>query len=113
MARKLMVALWRFLEHGLLPEGRRLERTAALIRAAASAYQGGRMMTVVIHGPYSTAVSDGSHRRRWFEERAGTQKGRTRRVAIVALARKLMVALWRFLEHGLLPEGAVLSAPQR
>ncbi|WP_178134157.1 hypothetical protein [Vineibacter terrae] len=56
----------------------------------------------------------GSALSRWFEERAGTQKGRTRRVAIVALARKLMVALWRFLEHGLLPEGgAVLSAPQR
>jgi transposase len=26
------------------------------------------------------------------------------------LARKLMVALWRFLEHGLVPEGAVLRA---
>jgi transposase len=52
----------------------------------------------------------GSALSRWFEERAGDQKGRVRRIAIVALARKLMVALWRFLEHGLVPEGAVLRA---
>ena len=31
-----------------------------------------------------------------------------RRIAIVALARKLMIALWRYLEHGLVPKGAVL-----
>src|SRR5882672_7295407 len=47
---------------------------------------------------------------RWFEERVGHQKGRVRRIAIVALARKLMVALWRFLEHGVVPEGANLRA---
>lgn len=52
----------------------------------------------------------GSALSRWFEERVGDQKGRVRRIAIVALARKLMVALWRFLEHGLVPEGAVLRA---
>jgi len=28
----------------------------------------------------------------------------------VALARKLLVALWRYIEHGVLPEGAVLNA---
>ena len=32
-----------------------------------------------------------------------------KRVAIVALARKLMVALWRYLTSGLVPEGAVLK----
>ena len=53
----------------------------------------------------------GSALSRWFEERAGDQKGRVRRIAIVALARKLMVALWRVLEHGLVPEGALLRAP--
>lgn len=52
----------------------------------------------------------GSALSRWFEERVGDQKGRVRRIAIVALARKLMVALWRFLEHGLVPEGALLRA---
>jgi transposase len=33
-----------------------------------------------------------------------------RRIGIVALARKLLVALWRYLEHGALPQGAVLKA---
>jgi transposase len=47
---------------------------------------------------------------RWFEERVGQQKGAGKRIAIVALARKLMVALWRFLCEGLLPEGAILRA---
>jgi len=43
---------------------------------------------------------------RWFHERVGTAKGRIRKIAIVALARKLMVALWRYLETGLVPPGA-------
>jgi transposase len=46
---------------------------------------------------------------RWFRARVGTAKGATRRRAIVAVARKLMVALWRYLETGLVPEGAVLK----
>jgi len=46
----------------------------------------------------------------WFASRVGDQKGRVRRIAIVALARKLMVALWRFLTQGLVPEGAKLRA---
>ena len=45
---------------------------------------------------------------RWFRERVGELKGRMRRIAIVALARKLTVALWRYLETGLIPTGAVL-----
>jgi transposase len=44
----------------------------------------------------------------WFRERVGDLKGRIRRIAIVALARKLMVALWRYLETGLVPHGAVM-----
>jgi transposase len=44
----------------------------------------------------------------WFRQRVGDLKGRPRRIAIVALARKLMVALWRYLETGLVPTGAVL-----
>src|ERR1700759_2095663 len=38
---------------------------------------------------------------RWFRERVGNLKGRIRKIAIVALARKLMVGLWRYLETGL------------
>jgi transposase len=37
----------------------------------------------------------------WFRERVGNLKGRPRRIAIVAFARKLLVALWRYLETGL------------
>jgi transposase len=47
---------------------------------------------------------------RWFRERTGQGRGRIRRIAIVALARKLIVALWRFLTTGLVPEQAVLKA---
>jgi transposase len=46
---------------------------------------------------------------KWFAERVGVHKGRVRRIAIVAMARKLAVALWRYLETGLVPEGAVLK----
>jgi transposase len=46
---------------------------------------------------------------KWFTQRVGEAKGRIRRIAIVALARKLMVALWRYLETGLIPEGAVMN----
>lgn len=45
---------------------------------------------------------------RWFRERVGNLKGRIRKIAIVALARKLMVALWRYLETGLVPSGALM-----
>ena len=46
----------------------------------------------------------------WFRERVGSLKGRPRRIAIVALARKLLVALWRYVETGQIPSGAVLKA---
>jgi transposase len=46
---------------------------------------------------------------RWWQSRFATVSGRTRKAAIVALARKLLVALWRYLEHGLVPDGAVLK----
>jgi len=45
---------------------------------------------------------------RWFRERVRDIKGRIRRVTIVALARKLMIALWRYLTTGVVPTGAVL-----
>jgi transposase len=44
----------------------------------------------------------------WFRKRVGDIKGRIRRIAIVAMARKLMVALWRYLNTGVVPTGAVL-----
>ena len=45
---------------------------------------------------------------RWFRQRVGNMQGRIRRITIVALARKLMVALWRYLTTGVVPTGAVL-----
>jgi transposase len=41
-----------------------------------------------------------------FCDRVGSTKGRLRRIAVVALARKLLVALWRFVTTGLIPTGA-------
>jgi transposase len=46
----------------------------------------------------------------WCKERFGYGGKRWRRMGIVAVARKLLIALWRFLETGALPEGAVLKA---
>jgi transposase len=47
---------------------------------------------------------------RWFRDRVGALRGRTRRIAIVAMARKLLVALWRYVETGLVPEGVEVAA---
>ena len=44
----------------------------------------------------------------WFEERTAGSRGRMRKVMVVALARKLLIALWRFAETGLVPTGAQL-----
>lgn len=44
----------------------------------------------------------------WFRGRVGTLQGRTRRIAIVAMARKLLIALWRYVETGVLPDGVEL-----
>src|SRR5262249_1913516 len=38
----------------------------------------------------------GSELAEWFRKRVGTLAGRTRRIAIVAMARKLLIALWRY-----------------
>jgi transposase len=36
----------------------------------------------------------------WFVERTGGTRGRIRKIMVVALARKLLVALWRYVEAG-------------
>jgi transposase len=45
----------------------------------------------------------------WFNQRFGIAGKRSRRVGIVALARRLAIALWRFIEHGQIPAGATLK----
>jgi transposase len=52
----------------------------------------------------------GSFLTQWFRQCVGTTRGRMRRIMLVALARKLIVALWRYLSDGLVPEGAELKA---
>jgi transposase len=47
---------------------------------------------------------------RWFVERTAGQSTRMRKIMIVAVARKLAIALWRYVEHGLVPQGAMLNA---
>ena len=44
-----------------------------------------------------------------LEKKFGQGSKRARKVGIVALARKLLIALWRYLETGAIPEGAVLK----
>jgi transposase len=56
----------------------------------------------VFHQPSSTLSQ-------WWRERYGGGGKRLRKIGIVAVARKLMVALWRYLTQGLIPEGAVVK----
>jgi transposase len=46
---------------------------------------------------------------RWYQQRFGHGGKRMRKIGIVALARKLLVALWRYLETGVRPDGAALK----
>lgn len=45
----------------------------------------------------------------WYRRRFDSSR-RLRRIGIVALARKLLVALWRYTEHGVMPEGALVKS---
>jgi len=45
----------------------------------------------------------------WFRERVSGTGRRMRKVMVVALARKLLIALWRFATQGVVPEGAVMK----
>jgi transposase len=55
------------------------------------------------HQPASTLT-------RWFYERVAHNGGRLKRATIVALARKLLVALWKYVTTGVVIEGAVIKA---
>ena len=50
---------------------------------------------------------------RWYEDRFGRGSKRLRKIGIVALARKLLIALWHWVEHGVVPEGAVMKTNLR
>ena len=46
----------------------------------------------------------------WFKERVNRNGGRHKKTAIVALARKLLVALWKYVTAGVIIEGAIIKA---
>ena len=46
---------------------------------------------------------------RWYQQRFGSGGKRLRRIGIVAMARRLMIDLWRYIEKGIMPAGAVLK----
>lgn len=49
----------------------------------------------------------------WYQQRFGHGSSRLRRIGMVALARKLLIALGRFVETGVVPDGAILQAAGR
>jgi transposase len=49
----------------------------------------------------------------WYQRRFGSGNARARKVGIVALARKLLIALWRYLDQGEVPEGAEFTPWQK
>jgi transposase len=50
---------------------------------------------------------------KWYEHRFAHGSKRLRKIGIVALARKLLIALWHWVEHGVVPEGAVMKTNLR
>jgi len=46
----------------------------------------------------------------WYNKRFANSGKKARKVGVVAVARKLLVALWRYLKTGVIPEGAVCKA---
>ena len=82
-----------------------VERSQGISRAGRGQVRGTMIQTAWLwlkHQPKSVIT-------RWFAQRATGQSGRIRRVLIIAVARKLAIALWRFLEQGLVPQGAMLA----
>lgn len=49
---------------------------------------------------------------RWYMERFAAGGSRMRRIGIVAMARRLLIDLWRYLEYGVIPEGARIRSVQ-
>ena len=65
------------------------------------------MQDYLISGVAPPRLGNGGLRGVYAQEKWGGGSSRLRRIGIVALARKLLVELWRYLQTGALPEGAV------
>ena len=71
----------------------------------------GRVRSLLVELAWSwLRYQPGSALSQWYRQRFAHGGKRLRRIGIVALARKLLIALWRYVEHGLIPEGAKLKA---
>lgn len=69
-----------------------------------------RLRTVMVELAWLwTRYQPGAAQVCWFRERVGSTGRRVRKVMVVALARKLRIALWKFVIDGVVPEGAVLK----
>lgn len=69
-----------------------------------------RLRTVMVELAWLwTRYQPGAAQVCWFRERVGSTGRRVRKVMVVALARKLLIALWKFVIDGVVPEGAVLK----
>lgn len=93
---------------GLAPspwQSGRVERTQGISKAG-----NGRLRTAMVELAWLwLRYQPDSALAAWFRQRVRAERGRPRRIAIVALARKLLVALWRYVTAGQVPEGAVLK----
>ena len=82
-----------------------VDRTLGISKAG-----NGRLRTAMVELTWLwLRYQPGSALAAWFRQRVRGERGRPRRIAIVALARKLLVALWRYVTVGVIPEGAVLK----
>jgi len=63
-----------------------------------------------LNPPLARAWQPDSALSTWFRARVGAMGGRIRKIMIVALARKLLVALWRYLKDGVISDGAKMKA---
>ena len=65
-----------------------------------------RFCSGVRNGACSIRAMPESALTQWYNDRFGSGSSRIRRIGIVALARRLLIDLWRYLDTGVLPDGA-------
>ncbi len=70
-----------------------------------------RVRRIVVQLAWSwLRLQRGTRLSRWYLERFGIGSSRVRRIGIVALARRLLIDLWRYAKFGVIPEGATMKA---
>jgi hypothetical protein len=79
-------------------------------REAAAVEKAWRLFSLRGIGIESASASELSQ---WYERRFGHGSKRLRKIGIVAFGRRLLIALWHWVEQGVVPEGAVLKTNLR